>query len=98
MEDYNFNEPSQPPLADPTAPPEVARIISIPAAQIAKLQQYVLGMVKEKYGRSAFDSTTDTVISALLWVYITRARLPHPPLDEVSHFATAVDIRSKVDP
>ncbi|KAK0613252.1 hypothetical protein B0T14DRAFT_498792 [Immersiella caudata] len=94
-EDYNFNEPSQPPLVDPTAPPGIARIISIPADRIAKLHELVLDMVKEKHGSSAFVSTADTV-SALLWVYITRARRAHLLPHEISHFATAVDIRSKI--
>jgi len=96
MTDYDFDESHEAP-ADPA--PGTAKILPLSASVVDRIRRDVLEYVKNTYGSEAFVSTSD-VICALTWVFVTRARAARGgvAIDEVSRFATAVDIRSKILP
>ncbi|OLN97049.1 BAHD acyltransferase DCR [Colletotrichum chlorophyti] len=78
-------------------PRAVCFLFQFKNSTLKNLHGRALGYVGIKYGKNAFVSKID-VLSGLVWVHTTRARLPHlSPADRTS-FTTAADARTRLDP
>ncbi|EFQ31279.1 hypothetical protein CGRA01v4_10574 [Colletotrichum graminicola] len=75
----------------------VCVLFQIQNSTLKRLHSSVLAELRDKHGPDAFVSMVDT-LSALVWVYTTRARLPHLDLDDVTSFTTAADARPRLCP
>ncbi|KAK0648638.1 hypothetical protein B0T16DRAFT_506981 [Cercophora newfieldiana] len=96
---YDFDCPLPPQPEAPISFPTCSQIFKISAVQVIYLKNTACEYLKSRYGDSAFVSSTDT-LCALVWVFVTRARLMTDDLrlHNTTRFATAVDIRDRMVP
>ncbi|KAK4446526.1 hypothetical protein QBC34DRAFT_383152 [Podospora aff. communis PSN243] len=101
--DFDFSAPSvEAPVTSVSegvsnVPACVASVLRFSAARVLDLKKEACEYLRSIYGPLAFVSSADT-ICGLTWLHVTRARLEHLDPNEITRFATAVDIRNRMIP
>ncbi|KAK2773879.1 trichothecene 3-o-acetyltransferase [Colletotrichum kahawae] len=98
--EYDFIDNKEAPSSATTktkAPRAVCKLFSFNNAILKNIQTEALQYLRDTYGSTAFVSMADT-LSAMVWVHVTRSRLPHlSPFDD-TNFTTAADARPRLSP
>ncbi|KAK1985024.1 transferase family-domain-containing protein [Colletotrichum cereale] len=79
------------------APEVICTLFKISNQILQMLHGNILVRIRHAHGPEAYVTVVDT-LSALIWVYVTRARSPRLDLDEKTSFTTAVNARARLSP
>ncbi|KAF9871437.1 hypothetical protein CkaCkLH20_11084 [Colletotrichum karsti] len=95
--EYDFTRDTKSIIPKNKAPGAVCKMFSFDNSTIQVMKTLADDYVKEQYGSKAFVTTADT-ISAMVWVHVTRARLPHLCSSDKTNFTLTVDARPSLSP